>query len=105
MVTPPDIYKGMCWNKSNHSIIYTIRSLTSNSNSEQSSFPPDESLHGSIVSEREEQKCFLLQADSYIEPPEVINWVPLLITGLKGTKIHILFLLLNLQHKHLWILH
>lgn len=48
-------------------------------------FSADESLHGSIVSETEEQEWILLQADSYMEPPEVINWVPLLITGLKGT--------------------
>lgn len=73
VVIPLVTYKGVCWGKSNYSIIYTIRSLNSNSNSEQSSFLPGESLHGSIVSEREEQKCFLLQADSYIEPPEVIN--------------------------------
>ena len=47
--------------------------------------PADESLHDLIVSETEEQEWILLQADSYMEPPEVRNWVPLLITGLKGT--------------------
>lgn len=26
------------------------------------------------------------QADGYMEPPDVIHWVPLLITGLKGTN-------------------
>lgn len=63
----------------------------------------DESPHSSIVSEREEQKCFPLQADSHREPPEVINWVPLLIAGLKGTKTHVSSLLPNVQHKHWWI--
>lgn len=48
--------------------------------------PPDESLHGSIVSEMGKQERILLQADSDMEPPEVINWLPLLITDLKGTE-------------------
>lgn len=51
----------------------------------------DESPHSSIVSEREEQ-TFPAASSQLQEPPEVTHWAPLLITGLKRTKIHILSL-------------